>query len=135
MQADVNTSDAKRILGPIGSTDGLYVKDCFLTLAIDGNFISHFVGEWYRPMLIHIKLVKNKAILLVNGEEVGSLIFDTLLINLPSQYDEIYTTESNDWIAFYAYETYVDQIKIDCISLYPYCWITFITWTLSYSFG
>ena len=120
LQADVNTSDAKRILGPIGSTDGLYVKDCFLTLAIDGNFISHFVGEWYRPMLIHIKLIKNKAILLVNGEEVGSLIFDTLLMNLPSQYDEIHTTESNDWIAFYAYETYVDQIKIDCISLYPY---------------
>ena len=39
MQADVNTSDAKRILGPIGSTDCLYVNDCFLTLAIDGNFI------------------------------------------------------------------------------------------------
>jgi hypothetical protein len=120
LQADVNTTDAKRILGPIASTDGLYVKDSFLTLVIDGDFISHFVGEWYRPMLIHIKLIKNKVILLVNGEDVGSLIIDTSLINLPSQYDVLETTKSNDWIALYAHETYVDQIKIDCISLYPY---------------
>ena len=120
LQADVNTSDAKRILGPIGSTDGLYVKDCFLTLVIDGEFVSHFVGEWYRPMLVHIKLIKNQAILLVNGEEVGSLVINTSLMNLPSQYDELETSKSNDWIALYAYATYVDQIKVDCISLYPY---------------
>ena len=120
LQADVNTTDAKRILGPIASTDGLYVKDSFLTLVIDGDFVSHFVGEWYRPMLIHIKLINNKAILLVNGEEVGSLTIETSLINLPSSYDIIETTKSNDWIALYAYATYVDQIKIDCISLYPY---------------
>ena len=120
LQADVNTTDAKRILGPIASTDGLYVKDCFLTLVIDGDFVSHFVGEWYRPMLVHIKLIKNKAMLLVNGEEVGSLVINTSLMNLPLQYDELETSKSNDWIAFYAYQTYVDQIKIDCISLYPY---------------
>lgn len=120
LQADVNTTDAKRILGPIASTDGLYVKDSFLTLVIDGDFVSHFVGEWYRPMLVHIKLINNKAILLVNGEEVGSLVIDTSLINLPSSYDIIETAKSNDWIALYAYATYVDQIKIDCISLYPY---------------
>ena len=120
LQADVNTTDAKRILGPIASTDGLYVKDSFLTLVIDGDFVSHFVGEWYRPMLIHIKLINNKAILLVNGQEVGSLTIETSLINLPSSYDIIETTKSNDWIALYAYATYVDQIKIDCISLYPY---------------
>jgi hypothetical protein len=120
LQADVNTTDAKRILGPIASTDGLYVKDCFLTLVIDGDFVSHFVGEWYRPMLIHIKIIKNRAVLLVNGEEVGSLTLNTLSINLPSKYDALQTSKSNDWIALYAYETYVDQIKIDCISLYPY---------------
>ncbi len=120
LQADVNTTNAKRILGPIASTDGLYVKDCFLTLVIDGDFISHFVGEWYRPMLVHVKLIKNQAILLVNGEEVGSLQIDSSTINLPSNYDNVETTKSNDWIAFYAYQSYVDQIKIDCISLYPY---------------
>ena len=124
LQADVNTTEGKRILGPISSYDGLYVKDCFLILSIDGQFVSHFVGEWFRPMLIHIKLIKNQATLMVNGEIVGTLNIDTQSMNLPSEFDEISTTKSNDWIGVYAYRESVDQIKIDCISIYPYSILT-----------
>jgi hypothetical protein len=64
-----------KIFGPISSDDGLYVEDGFLTLVIGNQFASHFVGEWFRPMLIHIRLIKDSASLLVNGEEVLSLSF------------------------------------------------------------
>ena len=56
-----DTSSQKRIFGPIGNEDGLYVDNGFLTLLIGGNFSSHFVAEWSRPMLIHITLVNNNA--------------------------------------------------------------------------
>lgn len=124
LQADVNTAEGKRILGPISSYDGLYVKDCFLILSIDGNFVSHFVGEWFRPMLIHVKLIKNQAILMVNGEVVGTLDINTQSMVLPSEFDIVSTTKSNDWIGIYAYSEDVDQIKIDCISIYPYSILT-----------
>ena len=124
LQADVNTAEGKRILGPISSYDGLYVKDCFLILSIDGDFVSHFVGEWFRPMLIHIKLIKNQAILMVNGEVVGTLDINTQSMVLPSEFDIVSTTKSNDWIGIYAYSEDVDQIKIDCISIYPYSILT-----------
>ena len=120
LQADANTTDAKRILGPISSTDGLYVKDCFLTLAIDGNFVSHYVGEWFRPMIVHIKIIRDEATLMVNGEDVGTLLINTSTMTLPPEYSVEDPTRSNDWIGIYAYETLVDQIKIDCIAIYPY---------------
>jgi hypothetical protein len=31
------------------------LKAGFLTLVIGKQFASHFVGEWFRPMLIHIQ--------------------------------------------------------------------------------
>jgi hypothetical protein len=43
----------KKIFGPIASSDGLYVESGFITLKIGNAFRSHFVGEWYRPMLIN----------------------------------------------------------------------------------
>jgi hypothetical protein len=108
----------KRIFGPIASSDGLYVESGFLTLKIGKSFKSHFVGEWYRPMLINIRLVKNSATLLVNGEEVLSISFDTKTISLP----DILNTPSNkeqDWLGFYAYDE-VPEIEIDCVAIYPY---------------
>jgi hypothetical protein len=124
LQADVNTTEGKRILGPISSYDGLYVKDCFLILSIDGDFVSHFVGEWFRPMLIHVRVIKNQATLLVNGEVVGTLNINTQLMVLPSEFDNVEANKSNDWIGVYAYGENVDQIKIDCISIYPYSILT-----------
>jgi hypothetical protein len=103
---------SKRIFGPIGSTDGLYVDGEFLTLVIDGNFKSHFVGEWFRPMLIHISLINNNAVVLLNGEEIISLNFITQSINLASGTDE-------NWLGFYAYED-VSPVEIDCVAIYSY---------------
>jgi hypothetical protein len=75
MKINSSAQDPVRIFGPISSEDGLYIESGFLTLVIDGNFKSHFVAEWYRPMLIQVRLIENSASLVVNGEEVLLLLF------------------------------------------------------------
>lgn len=116
---DSNATSPKRIFGPISSTDGLYVETGFLTLKIDNNFISHYVGEWFRPMLIHIRMVKNQATLLVNGEEVGQIVFNSETISLPSKLSE--DNKQNDWLGFYAYKNnVVDPIILGSFSIFSY---------------
>ena len=107
-----DTYTPKRIFGPIGSEDGLYVEGGFLTLFIGGNFSSHFVGEWFRPMLIHITLVKDNATVMINGEQVISLDFITSSMILASGDEE-------NWFGFYTYED-VTPIEIDCVAIYSY---------------
>ena len=113
-----NTAVPKRIFGPVGSQDGLYVESGFLTLVIGESFSSHFVGEWYRPMLVHIRIIKNAASLLVNGEEVLSLNFDSQLLTLPAIINPANSKEL-DWLGFYSYED-VSPIEIDCFAIYSY---------------
>lgn len=119
LNIDSNATTPKRIFGPISSTDGLYVESGFLTLSIGNNFVSHYVGEWFRPMLIHIRIIKDLATLIVNGEEVGQLSFITKDLNLPSQLSE--EEKSNDWLGFYAYkDNVVDPILLGSFSIFSY---------------
>jgi hypothetical protein len=113
----VNTSTPFKIFGPIASDDGLYVEDGFLTLVIGDQFASHFVGEWFRPMLIHIRLIKDSASLLVNGEEVLSLSLNTANLTLPKELDN--SGDSQDWLGFFASQN-VYPFEIDCVAVYSY---------------
>jgi hypothetical protein len=106
----------KRIFGPISSTDGLYVEGGFLTLVVGKYFASHFIGQWYRPMLIQIRVINNSIVMLINGEQVVSLNIDTNSLNLPEEYS---AGKSNDWLGFYSYDK-INPFEIDCISLYSY---------------
>ena len=112
-----NTSTPFKIFGPIASDDGLYVEDGFLTLVIGNQFASHFIGEWFRPMLVHIRLIRNSASLLINGEEVLSLSFDTSNLSLPEELDN--NGDSQDWLGFYA-SANVYPFEIDCVAIYSY---------------
>jgi hypothetical protein len=112
-----NTFTPFKIFGPISSEDGLYVEDGFLTLVIGDQFASHFVGEWFRPMLIHIRLIKDSASLLVNGEEVLSLSLDTASLTLPEELDN--NGDSQDWLGFYASNN-VYPFELDCVAIYSY---------------
>lgn len=109
------TSTAKRIIGPVASTDGLYVDGSSLVLKIGDNYGSHYVGEWDRPMLVNINVQADGANLMVNGDVVISLSFTTLDIDFP---DKIISTKNADWIAFYSYSDAV--LHVDCIAIYPY---------------
>ena len=112
-----DSPDPKRIFGPIASTDGLYVDSGFLTLVVGGKSKSHFVGEWFRPMLIHIRLIKNSVTVLLNGEQVIEIAIDTTSLILPDLLD--IEARSQDWLGFYAYDN-VSLIEIDCFAIYSY---------------
>ena len=112
-----STTVPKRIFGPIASSDGLYVESGFLTLVIGNQFGSHFVGEWYRPMLVHIRIIRNNATVLINGEEVITINISTDTMILPDILNN--SDEEQDWLGFYAYED-VTPIEIDCVAIYSY---------------
>jgi hypothetical protein len=114
---NANTSTPLKIFGPISSDNGLYVESGFLTLVIGDQFASHFVGEWSRPMLIHVRLIRNSASLLVNGEEVLSLSINTETLNLPEELDAF--GDNQDWLGFYAYEN-IYPFELDCVAVYSY---------------
>ena len=107
----------KKIIGPLSSADGLYVNGPFLTLKVEDYVASHFVGEWGRPMLIHIGISNNNAFVMINGEQVITILLDTMSINFPAKYNE--SLQNQDWIGFYAYED-VSPINVDCVSIFPY---------------
>ena len=116
LKVNPSTYDPLKIFGPIASPDGLYVESGFLTLVIGKEFASHFVGEWFRPMLIDIRVTRNSATMLVNGEEVVTLPINTDTLSLP---EEFVAGDSQDWLGFYAYEN-VFPVEIDCVAIYNY---------------
>ena len=107
----------RRIFGPIGSTDGLYVEGPFLTLKIGNSSQSHFIGEWFRPMLVHVRTSESSASVLINGEEVISFAIDPLALSLPSEFNN--SDKNQDWLGFYSY-TDVTPIGLDSIAIYSY---------------
>jgi len=111
------SNDRKRIIGPIASDDGIYVDGPSIGLKIGNEYSAYYVGEWTRPMLVHMRVGKDTASLVINGQEVISLNYLTDSLSLPSMIDE--NGKDQDWIGFYAYED-IYPIEIDCIGIYPY---------------
>jgi hypothetical protein len=117
LRLDSDIKESTRIFGPIGSTDGLYVEDAFISLVVGKNFASHYVGEWYRPMLIQIVVTQNTASLIINGEQVIVLNLNMLDLEFPSEFNEL--GKELDWLGFYSYEN-VSPYEIDCVAIYSY---------------
>ena len=112
-------SSSRRIFGPIGSTDGLYVDGPFFRLKIGKVFESKYIGEWSRPMLIQIYIGFNIAKMFLNGEEVMSFNIDTGSIAFPTFPAETVYGKDNTFLGFYAYSD-TGNIELDSISIYPY---------------
>jgi hypothetical protein len=117
LRINTNTNTAKRIVGPIGSSDGLYVEGPFIKLKINDYLGSHFVGDWFRPMLIHIVFGDGFARVLLNGEIVISLKIDNSTLSLPDSKDS--EGKDQDYIGFYAYDD-IPSVEVDCVAIYPY---------------
>jgi hypothetical protein len=117
LRANSDAVVKKRIVGPIGSDDGIYVDGPFIILKIRDNYASHYVGQWERPMLINVRVGNNGASLVINGEQVVALDYITEELDFPSEFNE--SGKNQDWIGFYAYED-VSPIEIDCVAIYPY---------------
>lgn len=114
IRIDARTTTLRKILGPVFSDNGLYVEGPFLRLKVGDSVGSYFVGEWYRPMLINIRIALDAASLLINGEEVISFELDTTNVNLGNN-----TTYPGGVWGIYAY-TDIPVVEIDCPAIYSY---------------
>ena len=117
-----DATEEKRIFGNIRGTDGLYVKGSTLSLRVGNNVIRHYVGQWYRPMLIQIRYSTSSISLLVNGEQVGEKFINAEAISFPEAYTDRTAPApdlNNDWLGFWSYED-VTPIDLDGIAIYGY---------------
>lgn len=110
MKIDPSTTRSQKIVGPLDTSDGIYVKEGFLTLVIDNEIGSYPVSEWYRPMLLHVSIRENNATLMINGEQV---------IDIPFTRNSVTLSSLRDWWGIYSYTT-TGMFEIDCISIFPY---------------
>jgi hypothetical protein len=112
-----SSQELKRIVGPIGSNDGIYINGPFIVLKINESYSSYYVGHWERPMLIHWRYSPEVSSLLLNGEEIISIQLDADSLYLPDSFSM--DGKSKDWMGFYAHEE-IQPIEIDCVALYNY---------------
>ena len=117
LRVDCNSLNNFRIFGPIGSTDGIYIKDGFISLVVGEYFGSHYVGEWYRPMLLQIKTTQTSASLSINGEQVINLNLHLENVNFPLEFDN--SDKELNWLGFYSNED-IAAYEIDCLAIYSY---------------
>jgi len=110
IKIDPKLNEAKKIIGPVASNDGIYIKEGFITLVVGNEIESYCVSEWYRPMLLNLIISEKYIYLLLNGEEVIKINFYRQKISLPY---------ADDWWGIYSYEG-IENFNIDCISIYPY---------------
>ncbi len=117
LRVDSNTSEPKRIVGPISSDDGIYVEGPFISVKVGDQVSSHFVAEWFRPMLVDLTMSENFVRLLINGEQVLLFEIDRGRIPLPSKFNA--EGKDQDWLGFYSYDD-VFPMQIDSVAIYSY---------------
>ena len=117
LRANASTTEPKRIFGPIASDDGIYVDGSFIKIKVNDQTGSHFVGEWFRPMLVDFRVINNSATLILNGEEVISIDIITNNLEFPARLDE--NGLDQNWLGFYVYED-TQPFEIDAVGIYPY---------------
>jgi hypothetical protein len=109
------TSDSivpRKIFGRFDSEDGLWVDGTSFILKINNNIATYYVGEWGKPMLVDIVYGTKGASLLINGEEVCSMSFDSYDLNFPESSDD-------EVLCFYSYDD-VSPVEIDAVAIYSY---------------
>lgn len=116
MRVVSDTTEAKRIFGPIGSEDGIYVNGPLIILKIGDNIGYHFISEWGRPMLVDLRVLENRSALLINGEVVVELSFLSSDISFA---EPVANDKSQDWLGFYSYDG-ISFFEVDCVAIYPY---------------
>lgn len=117
IRINANNSTPKRIIGPLASTDGVYVTKEFISLKIGEDIKSFYLSELYRPMLLQVKVAENYAVLAIDGDDVISLPIQTSTLTLPAKLDG--SSKSQDWIGIFAYSD-IKFVEVDSIAIYPY---------------
>ena len=117
IRINANNSVPKRIIGPLASTDGVYVTKEFISLKVGEDVKSYYLSELGRPMLLQVIVAENYAVLAIDGDDVISLPIDSTTLTLPAKLDG--SSDDQDWIGFFAYSD-VKFLEVDSIAIYPY---------------
>ncbi len=112
MRINNESTNPLKIFGPLASEDGLYVDSEFLTVRVGKYVKSYFVGQWYRPMLVHFGQTESEIYLMINGEKVISIQIDSLDI-------ETFPNSDEDFLGFYGHHKNM-PFEIDIFSIFPY---------------
>lgn len=115
----VSPNDYRKIIGPLNSDNGIYVNGPHLVVRYGNVVLSHYVGEWFKPMLLDLSISDSDIRLLINGTFVGGKSLDrsSPLFNESQATDENFKTQ--DFLGFYAY-TDLPTLEVDAVALYPY---------------
>jgi hypothetical protein len=120
IRINCDATEERRIFGNIRGTDGIYVKGSTISLKVGNYVIRHYVGQWYRPLLIQIRYSPSSISLLINGEQVGETFINVDNIAfLDSSTDTGTTIIDNEWVGFWSYDD-VDPIEVDGVAIYGY---------------
>jgi hypothetical protein len=112
MRINNESVEETKIFGPLASDDGIYVNTDFITVKVDKYVKSYFVGQWYRPMLVHFYQSENEVALMINAEKVISIPVDSLSsIDFPDK--------TKDYLGFFG-SVDTEPFEIDCVSIFPY---------------
>jgi hypothetical protein len=112
-----NNSIPKRIIGPLASTDGVYITKDIISLKIGDSIGSFHLSEMYRPMILQIKIGNGFAKLSIDGEELISLQIDNSTLSLPEKLNG--SSKNQDWFGIYAYID-IPLIEIGSLAIFPY---------------
>lgn len=100
-----------KIFGALANEDGIYIEQEFITIRVGPYKKSHFIGKWYRPMLVSMRYSRTNVSLLINGD---------LVIDMDIDVDNIiFATSEQDWLGFFGNEK-AYPFEIDSIAIYPY---------------
>ncbi len=115
------TTTPKRIIGPLQSTDGIYVNGPFIILKINNLIQSAYIGEWFKPMMINLQYTPESVSLWVNTEKLITISIINETISFPEKIatSGTFVGKDQDWIGFYSYDDFV-SFEIDTVTIYPY---------------
>lgn len=108
--------DPVRIIGPIDSTDGVYIEEGYISVYVGEYTKSYFLGRFNRPMLVHLEYSEETVVLMINGEIVISIVIDVDNVSFPPQ---SIGGHSKDYFGVYG-NSVIDPFEISCIAIYPY---------------
>jgi len=118
IRINAKNSTPKRIVGPLASTDGIYVDKDFLILKIGDSVGSYYMSELFRPMVLQLQIGRQYANLTIDGETVIFLQIDNASLSLPSATIGS-PAKSQDWFGIFAYSD-IQTLEVDSIAIYPY---------------
>jgi hypothetical protein len=116
-----STTTPKRIVGPLQSTDGIYVNGSSIILKINNLIKTAYIGEWFKPMLVNLQYTDSFIELWVNGDKLITMDIRDETIVFPEKIASSgdFSGKDQDWLGFYSYDDF-ESIEIDTIAIYPY---------------